>query len=690
MSTIDTSGFYSMYGIKNTGVGGLATGLNTDEIVQSLLTGTRNKIAKQQIQKQTLKWQQTAYRNVATMLDSFKTKYLTIGNSSTTQIGTSAFFQTYKGTSSSSKVTFDNANSTAGGTVKIDQILQTATAETITTKNDGKFANSIGSESVDLESNAYAGKTLKLTVTDGSGALKSYTVKLDELDSIVRGPSESAEDYAERFQAKLQELVNGTVGTRTKVDTNGEVVYQKDAFDNFILDAKGNKIPEKEAIVDVEIGLELESDGVTHTGKYSVTVGGDTRSKVTAGAACAELGVAAAQSNRLDTGGTPISDLFGLNRGDEFTFTVNGKEFTVKGTDSVSTVMTKINSSAANVRVAYDNTIGQFVFTSSVTGSGQNIQIEDVDGNLMEKWIGAGLADPSGVVTRQEGTNAEIVVGGEVHYSKTNSFNIGGVAFTVNDVTEAGESITVSSSSDPDELMDKIKSFIDDYNALVISLNTLLYESPNRDYTALSDEQKAGMTDEQIKNWETEAKKGLLYNDSTIRSILSELRGVMNQKVEFAGLSLYDIGISTPSLLDDAGDFSMDLKTSGTLKVNEDRLRAAIEQNPEGVKSLFIYNGSDKTNEKGIAYALSDVITKATHTTSIPEERGTLVRIAGADRLTGDNTSVIGDKLDRIDKYITTLKTRMQAEYTRYWNKFSALETAISKMNTQSSWFSEM
>jgi flagellar capping protein FliD len=87
-----------------------------------------------------------------------------------------------------------------------------------------------------------------------------------------------------------------------------------------------------------------------------------------------------------------------------------------------------------------------------------------------------------------------------------------------------------------------------------------------------------------------------------------------------------------------------------------------------------------------LGHKLNDIITKAASTSSIAEKRGTLVRIAGTELNTGDNTSTLGNKMEEIDNYISNLKLRLESEYNRYWKQFSALEVAVSKMNSQSSW----
>ena len=57
------------------GIGGLATGMNTDDLVAKLTLGSKNKVIKEQAITQKLLWKQTAYRDVTASLANFKSTY---------------------------------------------------------------------------------------------------------------------------------------------------------------------------------------------------------------------------------------------------------------------------------------------------------------------------------------------------------------------------------------------------------------------------------------------------------------------------------------------------------------------------------------------------------------------------------------------------------------------------------------
>ncbi|MCL2034618.1 MAG: flagellar filament capping protein FliD [Oscillospiraceae bacterium] len=394
------------------------------------------------------------------------------------------------------------------------------------------------------------------------------------------------------------------------------------------------------------------------------------------------LGFTGDAVNNASIGGASGVTLGQFRGGDTLgggTLTINGKAFDYDADTRLQDLINNINNELGYGFASFVN--GQISF-SDKSGS---IEIED-DGRFLNQFFGI-KADGDGITrfetqpqadnfneNRTAGTNAEIVVDGRVIASASNTFNINGVSITAEAVSAAGDApIKISVKSDSNEVVDKLKSWIEDYNALVKTLRDMVNEDVNRAYAPLTDEQKAMMTQDQIKNWEDEAKKGILRNDSTLRSILSQMQGQLYQRVESAGIALYDLGITTKR---EAESGQIELTAKG-----EEQLRKMLESEPDRVR-LFFTDPAD-----GMAARLNTIIENASRTSSV--NRGTLIRLAGTDIQTGDNTSTLGNKIDSIDKYITTLRARLEKEYNNYWARFSALETSIQRLNTQSGWLQQ-
>ncbi|WP_304508342.1 flagellar filament capping protein FliD [Anaerotignum sp.] len=89
-SLTSTSSSSNAYGSTTKGIGGLVSGLDTDEIIDGMTIATRSKIAKQKQSKTLLSWKTDAYRAISDKLVSFADKYTSY--SSGTNLNSSGFY----------------------------------------------------------------------------------------------------------------------------------------------------------------------------------------------------------------------------------------------------------------------------------------------------------------------------------------------------------------------------------------------------------------------------------------------------------------------------------------------------------------------------------------------------------------------------------------------------------------------
>ncbi len=213
--------FYSQLTARNKAIGGLATGMDTDSLVEALTMATRSKLAKQMQQKTLLGWRQTAYRSVATTLRAFKTSNFSFssGGGNLTALGT---FNVYKATSSNEDV-ITAGKSSGMGNVSIKQVKQLASAASFKTQ---KFEKALvgevpegaqGYTADELKEMDFIGKTMQLQLGGDT-----RTIKLDSLEEVQGNLGV----YIKNFGNKLQELVdkafgmdgvNGSGGSRVTV-----------------------------------------------------------------------------------------------------------------------------------------------------------------------------------------------------------------------------------------------------------------------------------------------------------------------------------------------------------------------------------------------------------------------------------------------------------------------------------------
>lgn len=377
-------------------------------------------------------------------------------------------------------------------------------------------------------------------------------------------------------------------------------------------------------------------------------------------------------------------------------FKINGVSIEGLTEDStVSDMINAINNSNAGVKAMYLSSSNTFALMTTSIGSESKIEL----GGVAEKIFGG---DGS---TYTAGKDAVMYVDygfgtAERVTSSTNTFDLEGLSVTVTGTfggaVEPGEgedsltpasfdtsqSITFSLQADVDTAVERVKQFIEDYNALVEAIHTQISTKPDSDYGPLTDEQKDEMDDTSIENWENKAKSGILYNNDIMRDLSMDMESVLN-KVLMSGISyddLEDIGIT----------MSEDLYDGGKLVFDESAFRTAMEQNPEKVSKVMAGSGD---GESGLVSIINNT-TKQYATRYAYKNNGSYGRLAeeaGTEKLSltlTDNS--IYTQLKEKQEELETLKTRLESEQERYIDMFTRMETAISNMNSQSSYLSSL
>jgi flagellar capping protein FliD len=175
------------------------------------------------------------------------------------------------------------------------------------------------------------------------------------------------------------------------------------------------------------------------------------------------------------------------------------------------------------------------------------------------------------------------------------------------------------------------------------------------------------MSENEIKLWEEKSKQGLLHNDSAINSFLSDMRSAMYTKGDSSYI-LSNFGI----------DSSKEWQDRGKLVIDEDRLKDALKNNADEVTKFF-------TSEKGLAVRLNDICKKTANTSS--GSRGSLVIRAGVKGKATEKDNEIYDQLQTIKDKLEKLNKKYETRKERLWKQFNAMETALSKANSQSDYF---
>lgn len=339
---------------------------------------------------------------------------------------------------------------------------------------------------------------------------------------------------------------------------------------------------------------------------------------------------------------------------------------------------------------SYDATNDAFAIYNNTGGSKHMIEITVNDDKAAALLNNLHLKPVDTTTTNQEGTSTTTSsLGEEVHFEGENSTSttlgkdgtaiIDGKLYTTenNRVTASNVtytlagvgSSTVNVTQDTDAIVEKVKSFVEDYNKLLDGLYEKYSEAKYSDYKPLTDTQKDQMSEEQIEKWEKKAKSGMLYHDQTIGKILDKMRTALATPVD--GLSgkynsAYSLGIDTS-------------KTNGHIKLDEDKLKKALAAEPESVYAVFgtlpqaDSKGNYDYNSMGIAQRLGDVMTS-----SMKEVK----TYAGESAEIADG-STLGNLMQELQTKMSNFKTMMSAFESKLYKKYDALEVALSQLGTQ-------
>ncbi len=456
------------------------------------------------------------------------------------------------------------------------------------------------------------------------------------------------------------------LGTVTDEEVEADLTAG-DIVDHYNETALNNSIGKAETKSGIKLSVEVNGDTATVTAAdkdgNAVAV-----SVTSAQGSTNDFGTDVAQNSVSQiSNSTLLSDL-GLTADENgnFNFTINGVDFSFKSDTNVKEMMRTVNASAAGVKMTYSSLDNAFTVTANEYGVNGEVKITGDEQGLMSAF---GLTN--GSYTR--GTNLEVSINGKSYESDGNSIEADGTTFTFSGV-EAGTEFTIDVEKDNSAIADVIKGFVEDYNKLIEEVYEYLDEKPDEDYYFLADQDKEdlALTEKQEEQWEEKAKKGLLYNDSTIGSIMSKLRVALMGSVEAADgkiLGLAQLGIMTSS----------DYQEHGKLEIDEDKLNAAIDTYGEDIARLF----SDKEN--GIMTKFDAVLEGAVGTTG---DKGSLINKAGLKTGSSATDNEIYDQMKRITSKISSLEKRYENEQNRLWKKYSAMESMLAQLNNQQSSFS--
>lgn len=288
-----------------------------------------------------------------------------------------------------------------------------------------------------------------------------------------------------------------------------------------------------------------------------------------------------------------------------------------------------------------------------------------------------------------DGKDAVISLNGVKYTNTSNDFSINGLNVSVTGVTDDvtdpenvdlstlddSTAITITTTTDSQGIYDKVKDFLTEYNNIINEITKLYNADSAGSYEPLTDDEKDKMSDTEIEKWETKIKDSLLRRDTSLGTIMTSMMTAMSGPITINGkdYSLSSFGIQTLGYLNSAeneqnayhidGDED-DENTSG----NKDKLMDAITKNPDTVIDFM----------KQLSTKLYKAMDQQMQSSSL------------RSRYKIYNDKELDKEYSNLTKTIKQWESKVSDKEDYYYKKFSNMETALSKLQSQTSSLSSM
>ena len=527
---------------------------------------------------------------------------------------------------------------------------------------------------------------------------------------------------------KLGDLLDQSVfSTANRFKAVGEVTEKSNSAGAYYVDSKGNRVAQAEdgeyyriddtgkAIYDFEINgahISVTEDTTLESLMTSINSNANAGVKVSYSKLTNEFKFTASETganSRVEFGGlaqamfNPPSgvsssdnffDAFGIDMdgsGEKhvtFKFGSMDHGFTFDAAQSgmsIQEMLDFVNKSERNFTLEYDEQSGQLTAKNRRTGEPVDFKLttENENGESVEHSIPSNSSYTAG-------TDAimDVEINGvrfESLTRSTNIFDIDGLNVTVKGTfDESGieegkdyEPITFDTVTDTDTIIDAIRNFVNDYNEMVTELKSAYstqpaYKSGSTRYEPLTAEQEEGYSESELAAYNEKAKQGILFGDTTLSSMYGKLLNAIAPGGT-DGQALREIGIGT--------SYSDGLTT---LSLNEDKLRTALEGDPDKVKNAFTKTKEGGSSTDGLMQTLQNTLNTYVKTTGEP--KGVLITRAGSIKApTSLNNNSLNTQISNIDKQIQRWQDKMASQIDRFTSQFSKLEQLVAQMNAQAS-----
>lgn len=441
----------------------------------------------------------------------------------------------------------------------------------------------------------------------------------------------------------LKPISDQATSYQSKLSAYGKI---KAALDAYQAAAKNLSNPKTFSVVKAAV-----SNGILSAATSADSVPGSYAIKVNNLATAQTLASAGLADQKAAIGGGTITFDFGkdLATGGAPTST---KTVTIGSDTSLQGIRDSINKADIGVKASIVNdgsgTPYRLVLTSAKTGEDMSMRVSASDAAVANvvAFDPTLAVQPNGVQEKVKAANASLTVNNIDIVSQSNTVT-DAVPGTTLTLTGTGDT-TLTSTQDDDSIKTAVTAFVSAYNALLTeAANQTAFDTSNN---ALGDPSSSSP----------------LTGDGTLRNIQTSLRTMLNAGLpdgKGGTLSLSQMGIS----------FDLDPTSGGQnygkLKIDDDKLDAAISQNAQGMSAFF----GGVNGAKGLGNTVSDYID------GLNADGGALSSV----------TEGLTDSLKALNDKYTQTQDRIATTMDRYKAQFTQLDILVSQLNQTKSYLTQ-
>lgn len=689
-------------------VSGLMSGLDTDAMVQDLVTVANTKVESIKKEQTKLGWKQEAWKTLNTKINSFfknqlgnlryegsfNKKATTISNSAVASVvaGDSAV----NGTQSLSVQSLAKAGYLTGGKLTADNTGAAVTGKTTLSKlgiADGSSMNvEVGGKTTTLNFNGSTTVDQVVSSLKSAGVEASWDNTNKRLFVNVKN-SGAANDFKltaanPNGQTLLSnmKLVDSTEANLYKGLVDGSTEYNNflaqekttlnTYYNNQLTTAQSIATTLNNSLTSLNTGLaeDISELNTKYSSGSSFTLT-DLDDAATVDTALADIQSAIdARVAQLQLDGKTEEEI----AADDTIKSLNTEKADVQSVKDtytqIASTQSALTSTNANILTFQDkiNDVGGVLTTEATTILNNKITAANngtyADTNEATKAV------------RVYGSDAQITLNGATFTSANNSFTVNGLTITALETTGTNEDgsakeVSLSTGQDVEGIYKMIKGFYKEYNSLINEITKLYNADAAKGYNPLTDEEKDAMTDTEVELWEKKIKDSLLRKDTNLNTIMNMMQGGMLSMSTVNGVkyNLASFGIETQSYFEaeeeERGAYHINGDSEDSVSAgNADKLKTAIATNPTAVTKFFTELTSKLYDSLNKEMKSSDYrsIYHAYDNKKMQEEYD-------------DYTSKIAKQQAKVD-----------AMEDRYYAQFTAMESAMAKMQNSSNSLTSM